>query len=95
MGTSRRGQAIRNFDEIVAVTDADFEAAGLKVDTVFRIARLAVIEGRLIEGVLGSVDLDSHTGSRSASNRCDRYRASIRRPTQELASPTAPCSRAG
>lgn len=44
------------FDEIVREGDGDFESTGLKVSSVIRAGRLAVVEGNLLLGSIGSVD---------------------------------------
>lgn len=56
MVSSRLSQAEQDFDEIVDGTDADFAASGLKVPSVVRIGRLAVVEGALLMGLVGSID---------------------------------------
>jgi mRNA interferase MazF len=43
------------FDEIVQVGDADFVTSGLKVASVIRIGRLAVVEGRTLLGAAGQI----------------------------------------
>jgi mRNA interferase MazF len=48
-------QAVEGFDEIIHDTDADFPASGLKATSLIRVARLAVVRGRLLSGSLGEV----------------------------------------
>jgi mRNA interferase MazF len=53
MVSSRLDQAVPNFDETVSLSDSDFEASGLKVPSVIRICRLAVVESAILVGALG------------------------------------------
>ena len=57
MISSNLEQAIENIDEIITYRDNDFVQSGLKMDSVFRVSRLAVIESNLL---LGSVGEDDH-----------------------------------
>lgn len=65
MLSSQVHQAIEGFDETILVSDDDFEASGLKVATLVRLGRLAVVEARALEGVLGSVSSPRLAGIRS------------------------------
>jgi mRNA interferase MazF len=49
MISSQIRQYVPGFDEIVQETDADFAGSGLKVSSVIRIGRLAVVEGLLVQ----------------------------------------------
>ena len=42
-------------DEWIRPTDADFAATGLKVLSILRLSRLAVLDGSLLLGSLGSI----------------------------------------
>ena len=54
--SSRQYQATPGVDELVNASDADYTATGLAVPSVIRICRLAVVEGSLLIGAIGSVD---------------------------------------
>lgn len=58
MLSSRLHQAEPGFDEIVASQDPDFAATGLKVPSVIRLARVAVVDGGMLAGAIGSVGPD-------------------------------------
>lgn len=53
--SSRTYQAISGFDEIIDPSDSDFEATGLKVRSVIRLARLATVESSVINARLGNI----------------------------------------
>lgn len=55
MVTSRMHQAVEGFDERIDSGDEDFGETGLKVPSLIRIGRLAVVEAELLEGTLGAV----------------------------------------
>jgi mRNA interferase MazF len=55
MISSRVQQCIEGFDEIVAEEDDDFARSGLKVTSVIRVGRLAVVEGGMLEGATGTI----------------------------------------
>ena len=55
MVSSRLHQAESGFDEWISPTDADFAATGLKVPSILRLSRLAVLDGSLLIGILGSI----------------------------------------
>lgn len=46
---------VPEFDEIVQETDADFAGSGLKVSSVIRVGRLAVVEGEMLVGAIGEI----------------------------------------
>jgi mRNA interferase MazF len=46
---------IPGFDEVVQDTDADFAESGLKVSSVVRVGRLAVVEGEILLGAIGHI----------------------------------------
>lgn len=58
MVSSRLDQAEANFDEVLLPADADFVASGLKAPSVLRLARLAVLEGSLLAGRIGTIGDD-------------------------------------
>lgn len=56
MISSQIRNCIEGFDEIVQPGDPDFAGSGLKVASVVRIGRLAVINGEALLGAIGEVD---------------------------------------
>ncbi len=55
MVSSRLHRAHPRLDWVLRPEDAEFAASGLKVASVFRLSRLAVLEGSLLLGQLGEV----------------------------------------
>lgn len=55
MISSQTRHYIAGFDEIVQEGDDDFEQSGLKVTSVIRAGRLAVISGEVLLGAMGQV----------------------------------------
>ncbi|WP_404297395.1 type II toxin-antitoxin system PemK/MazF family toxin [Halomonas sp.] len=55
MVSSRLNQATAYLDWIVGPEDEAFVESGLKVTSVFRLSRLAVLDGALLLGQLGSI----------------------------------------
>lgn len=55
MVSSQLRQIDSQIDEILLPSDADFAMAGLKVASVLRLSRLAVLDGSLLIGSLGSI----------------------------------------
>lgn len=55
MVSSQLRQADQQIDEILSPSDPDFAATGLKVASVLRLSRLAVLESSLLVGSLGSI----------------------------------------
>lgn len=53
--SSRTYQALPAFDEIIDPADSDYEASGLKVRSVVRLARLVTVEAAVINARLGSI----------------------------------------
>ncbi len=49
---------IPEFDEIVHEEDLDFSTSGLKVASVIRVGRLAVVGGDVLLGVVGEIAVD-------------------------------------
>jgi mRNA interferase MazF len=58
MVSSQLGRAVPDFDEIIAPGEPDFEPSGLKVPSVIRIGRLAVVEGSIFIGALGHLSTE-------------------------------------
>ena len=55
MVSSQVQQAETNFDEIISSTDSDFADSGLKMPSVLRLSRLAVLDGSLLLGSIGAI----------------------------------------
>ena len=55
MISSQTHQFLEGFDEIVKESDADFGESGLKVTSVIRVGRLAVVSGEILLGAIGQV----------------------------------------
>ncbi len=55
MVSSRLHQAESGLDWVVGPQDEEFSESGLKVASVFRLSRLAVLDGALLLGQLGSI----------------------------------------
>lgn len=55
MITSQLRHAIPEFDEVVAESDPDFTHSGLKVTSVIRNGRLAVVQGAILRGAIGEI----------------------------------------
>ena len=55
MVSSQLHQAETGFDEIIITKDLDFAGSGLKAPSVLRLSRLAVLDGALLIGSIGSI----------------------------------------
>jgi mRNA interferase MazF len=55
MISSQTHQYVAGFDEIIQENDVDFGESGLKVTSVIRVGRLAVVSGEILIGALGQV----------------------------------------
>ena len=53
--TSRTYQAVPEFDEIIDLSDSDYQETGLKVRSVVRLARLVTVETSVINARLGNI----------------------------------------
>jgi mRNA interferase MazF len=58
MISSQIQHCVPGFDEIVQETDTDFAGSGLKLSSVIRIGRLAVVEGEILLGAIGQIALE-------------------------------------
>jgi mRNA interferase MazF len=56
MISSQLHQKIPDFDEVITPTDLDFQQSGLKLASVIRISRLAVVDNDILLGKLGQID---------------------------------------
>jgi len=55
MISSQLWHCVAGFDEVIQGSDPDFAESGLKVSSVIRVGRLAVVEGEIIIGAIGQV----------------------------------------
>jgi len=55
MISSQLRHCVAGFDEVIQGSDPDFAESGLKVSSVIRVGRLAVVEGEIIIGAIGQV----------------------------------------
>jgi len=55
MISSQTRHYIAEFDEIVQESDNDFAESGLKVTSIIRVGRLAVVSGEILLGAIGQV----------------------------------------
>lgn len=55
MVSSQVRQAETGLDEILVQSDTDFASSGLKVPSVLRLSRLAVLDGSLLLGSIGRI----------------------------------------
>lgn len=55
MISSQTRQYITEFDELVDDGDEDFKQSGLKVSSVIRVGRLAVVSGGILLGAIGEI----------------------------------------
>ena len=55
MVSSQTRQYVAGFDEIVKDSDEDFWDSGLKVTSVIRVGRLAVVSGEILLGAIGQI----------------------------------------
>ncbi len=69
MISSQTHQFIGGFDEIMNDDDKDFEQSGLKVASVIRVGRLAVVSGEILLGAIG--EISSERLSRIKKNLSD------------------------
>lgn len=56
MISSRTQRFVEGLDEIIRKEDNDFVRSGLKVASVIRVGRLAVVEGEMLVGAVGEID---------------------------------------
>lgn len=58
MISSQLHQELPELDEIVRDTDDDFVRSGLRISSLIRVARLAVVSGEIFLGSMGEIDPD-------------------------------------
>ncbi len=51
-------KAVNGFDEIMSRNSRDFEKSGLKVESIIRVARIAIVTEDLLMGSIGEIDND-------------------------------------
>ena len=60
-GVSRQlRQAVKDFDEIISHSDADFGSSGIREDSLIRLGFLAVVPRSKIAGTIGSISQERH-----------------------------------
>jgi mRNA interferase MazF len=60
MISSQLHQQLPGIDEVLTNASSDFSQTGLKLSSVIRITRLAVVKGDIIKGSIGSISSDRH-----------------------------------
>lgn len=55
MISSQTRHYVPGFDEIIRESDPDFAESGLKVTSVIRVGRLAVVQGSVLCGAIGQI----------------------------------------
>ncbi|NOZ50475.1 MAG: type II toxin-antitoxin system PemK/MazF family toxin [Chloroflexi bacterium] len=58
MITTQSRHYIQGFDEFIQTHDSDFSISGLKEPSVIRVGRIAVVDGSLLLGAVGEIDVD-------------------------------------
>src|SRR4030095_2132056 len=53
-------QQVKDFDEIISPSDADFSSSGLKSESLIRLGLLAVLARSNIIGTIGSISSERH-----------------------------------
>ena len=56
MISSHLGQEIAGFDDIITPDDPDFKESGLKLTSLVRVCRLAVVSDEILIGKIGEID---------------------------------------
>ena len=58
MISSQTRHCVEGFDEIVQPSDVDFARSGLKLSSLIRVGRLAVVGGDVLLGAIGEIDAE-------------------------------------
>ena len=58
MVSSQTRHYVQGFDEIMQEDDADFACSGLRLASVIRVGRLAVVEGEILLGAIGEISAE-------------------------------------
>ena len=53
-------QAVKDFDEVISESDADYGTSGLRQDSLIRLGFLAVVPRSKIAGAIGSISQERH-----------------------------------
>jgi len=53
-------QAVKDFDEIISQSDADFGPSGIREESLIRLGFLAVVPRSKIAGAIGSISQERH-----------------------------------
>ena len=53
-------QEVKGFDELIRSTDSDFNATGLKTDSLIRLGFLAVLSRKAVIGSIGTISTTRH-----------------------------------
>jgi mRNA interferase MazF len=64
--SSQTRHYLPQFDEILQEHDSDFAQSALKIPSVIRVGRLAVVEGRVLVGATGQIRPKDFSGLRTA-----------------------------
>jgi len=56
MISSQLDKKIPDFDEVITPEDSDFRKSGLKLSSIIRICRIAVVNSDILLGKLGEID---------------------------------------
>jgi mRNA interferase MazF len=65
MISSQLGHEVAELDEVVRDADADFSQTGLKMTSLIRVTRVAVVSGDLFLGALGELSMQRLTRIRT------------------------------
>jgi len=68
--TSQLRHAVAHWDEEIREVDDDFESSGLKEHSLIRIGKLATVEEKMLEGVLGEISSHRLAAIRSKIADC-------------------------
>lgn len=58
--STQRHQEVKNFDELIDLTDTDFLNSGLKATSLIRLGFLAVLPQRNISCAIGFISIERH-----------------------------------
>jgi len=58
MVSAQRRHHVQGFDELIREDDSDYAGSGLKVSSVVRVGRLAVVHGEILLGAIGQIAPD-------------------------------------
>ncbi len=58
--TTQLHQEVKDFDDVIAISDKDFTTSGLRTESLIRLGFLAVLPSKNIIGAIGSIDTERH-----------------------------------